>query len=67
MRVWFPDSFAAIPKEHTIFRYELPVAAATENDNPRNLVFEVNGSQFRNRAPDRANKKFKMHIDPDII
>jgi ribonuclease P protein subunit POP4 len=23
------------------------------------LVFELHGSQFENRAPDRANKKFK--------
>lgn len=32
----------------------------------RNLIFELQGSQFENRAPDRANKKFKMHVAKDI-
>jgi ribonuclease P protein subunit POP4 len=32
----------------------------------RPLVFELHGHQFESRAPDRANKKFKMHIDPDL-
>jgi len=30
------------------------------------LVFELHGEQFKNRAVDRANKKFKMHIPPDL-
>lgn len=31
-----------------------------ENEEARKpLVFELHGSQFENRAPDRANKKFK--------
>jgi ribonuclease P protein subunit POP4 len=30
------------------------------------LVFEINGEQFKNRAPDRAKKSFKMHNQPDL-
>jgi len=32
----------------------------------KKLVFELYGEQFKNRAVDRANKKFKMHIPPDL-
>jgi len=43
------------------------MAAANESQLPhRPLVFELHGSQFENRAPDRANKKFKQHIDPEL-
>jgi len=57
---------AAIPKEHTIFRFTVPLPArqedgeTTENKEARrDLVFELHGSQFENRPVDRANKKFK--------
>ena len=33
--------------------------ATGERENPKELVFELHGSQFQNRAVDRANKKFK--------
>jgi len=61
-----------VPKEHTIFKFELPIDGeqASRDDEAfetrRALVFELHGSQFENRAPDRANKKFKLHIDPDL-
>jgi ribonuclease P protein subunit POP4 len=29
-------------------------------------VFEIFGEQFQTRAPDRANKKFRIHYQPDI-
>ena len=32
----------------------------------KRLVFELHGEHFKNRAVDRANKKFKMHIPPDL-
>ena len=32
----------------------------------KNLVFELHGDQFRYRAVDRANKKFKTHFLPDL-
>ncbi|KAF2010083.1 RNase P/MRP, p29 subunit [Aaosphaeria arxii CBS 175.79] len=54
-----------IPKEHTIYRMEIPLEAAENVETPRPLVFEINGEQFQNRAPDRANKKYKMHYQPD--
>ena len=65
----------AIPKKHTIFHFEIPQqdqnlkvnadeeVTAEESTRPpvlRNLVFELHGSQFENRAIDRATKKFKQ-------
>lgn len=35
-------------------------------DDTGKLIFELHGEQFKNRAVDRANKKFKMHIPPDL-
>lgn len=69
------DEIKTVPKEHTVFRFEVPVPGAQgdgetgtagEAARSRPLVFEIYGSQFETRAPDRANKKFKMHIDPDL-
>ncbi len=37
-----------------------------EVTNARSLVFELHGSQFENRAPERANKKFKQKNMPDL-
>ena len=63
---------AAIPKEHSIFRFTVPVPAAEQSavkdekepqdsatNIPPPLIFELHGSQFENRPVDRANKKFK--------
>ncbi|OMP84187.1 Ribonuclease P protein subunit p29 [Diplodia seriata] len=57
-----------IPKEHTVFRFEIPLGSEGGEGakKPRNLVFELHGSQFENRAPDRANKKFKQHAMFDL-
>ncbi|KMU89559.1 hypothetical protein CIHG_07367 [Coccidioides immitis H538.4] len=57
----------AIPKEHTVFRFKIPVptgpfAEDEQSQAPetlKDLVFELHGSQFENRPADRANKKFK--------
>lgn len=62
----------AIPKEHTVFRFTVPLPTSEESaDDQRSkqasdtsdalkpLVFELHGSQFENRPVDRANKKFK--------
>ncbi|KAL1636167.1 hypothetical protein SLS58_009935 [Diplodia intermedia] len=59
---------ATIPKEHTVFRFEIPLGSEGGEGakKPRNLVFELHGSQFENRAPDRANKKFKQHAMFDL-
>lgn len=52
----------AIPKEHTIFRFQVPLLTSSREDvktNQPDLIFELHGSQFENRPADRANKKFK--------
>ncbi|KAK4560947.1 hypothetical protein LTR86_004902 [Recurvomyces mirabilis] len=50
-----------LPKEHSIFRFEIPFEDAAEGAvQSRPLVFEIYGSQFENRAPDRANKKISQ-------
>lgn len=60
-------SVLAVPKEHTVFRFSVPLPEP-QNDTTegsgdtsagKNLVFELHGSQFENRPVDRANKKFK--------
>ncbi|KAG5204007.1 Ribonuclease P protein subunit [Trichophyton interdigitale] len=53
-----------VPKEHTIFRFEIPHPSDPDTEartgfEAKNLVFEIHGNQFENRAPERANKKFK--------
>jgi ribonuclease P protein subunit POP4 len=59
-----------LPKEHTIFQFELPeVPKEGEADPgapPKKLVFEIHGEQFQHRSVDRANKKFKQHFLPDL-
>lgn len=64
-----------MPKEHTVFRFEVPVSDGIgggeggregEKTVSKPLVFEIHGSQFESRAPDRANKKFKVHISSDL-
>ncbi|KAK4546123.1 hypothetical protein LTR36_002260 [Oleoguttula mirabilis] len=56
-----------VPKEHTLFRFEVPFEQEDGVEGVRKpLVFEIHGSQFENRAPDRANKKVKPHFDPDL-
>ena len=62
------DSTLVVPKEHTIFRFEIPLPSSIqstgkEEDKMAPLVFELNGSQLETSAPGRATKKFKMHVD----
>ena len=37
-----------------------------EEKKPKDLVFELHGDQFKYRAADRANRKFKSHFLPDL-
>jgi ribonuclease P protein subunit POP4 len=63
------DSLKTVPKEHTVFRFEVPFAEVDQqekNTAKKPLVFDIYGSQFEHRAPDRANKKFKLHVDPHL-
>jgi len=60
-----------VPKEHSVFRFEVPRSVSDSSSDATDastkpVVFEIHGSQFENRAPDRVNKKFKQHIDPDL-
>ncbi|CAC9895830.1 unnamed protein product [Aureobasidium pullulans] len=66
------DILLAVPKEYTVFRFEVPFieedndgdSQMTESQKP--FIFELHGSQFQKRAADRAARKFKQHIDPDL-
>lgn len=72
------NEFKTIPKKHTIFQFEIPQpesdqslnedesARAEAKGGPAHLVFELHGSQFENRAPDRATKKFKQRNLNDL-
>ncbi|EAS35308.3 ribonuclease P complex subunit Pop4 [Coccidioides immitis RS] len=61
------NEMKTIPKEHTVFRFKIPVPTGPfvedeQSQAPetlKDLVFELHGSQFENRPADRANKKFK--------
>lgn len=71
----------AIPKKHTVFRFEISRLNEKAIGSPdisdgkqsgegtltqKNLVFELHGSQFENRATDRATKKFKQRNMSDL-
>ncbi len=77
------DEVKTLPKEHTLFRFEVPPLGGADAEDAEdgggeggdggrkgnglgNLVFELHGDQFRYRAADRANKKFKTHFLPDL-
>ena len=69
----------AVPKCHTIFQFEIPQPRRTDvglgsytesvehsKFTHQNLIFELHGSQFENRATDRATKKFKQRRLDDL-
>ena len=78
--------YLVVPKEHTIFRFEVSRSPPTatddmvdtgqndgkhdeqneERDVQQKLVFEMFGSQFANRAPERATKKVKLRVPSDL-
>ncbi|KAF2121547.1 ribonuclease-like protein P complex subunit Pop4 [Lophiotrema nucula] len=60
------NQLKTVPKEHTVFRFEVPLPSKEGEEEPRPLSFEIVGEQFQNRAPDRATKKYKMHYQPDL-
>jgi ribonuclease P protein subunit POP4 len=49
-----------------VFRFEIPLERKDGDEEKKSLVFEIFGEQFQTRAPDRANKKFRIHYQPDI-
>ncbi|KAF3033188.1 hypothetical protein E8E12_002769 [Didymella heteroderae] len=56
----------SVPKEHTIFAFEIPMADHGDEGQGKPLQFEILGEQFQTRAPDRANKKFRLHYQPGL-
>ncbi|RKF59447.1 RNases MRP/P 32.9 kDa subunit [Erysiphe neolycopersici] len=94
------DEVKIIPKEGTVFRFQLPIPDTpescssvktvgiipcsniaiaaepqiealksniqVESERRKNIVFELHGDQFRHRAADRANRKFKPHFLPNL-
>ncbi|KAL9089416.1 MAG: hypothetical protein Q9165_005737 [Trypethelium subeluteriae] len=65
------NELKVLPKEHTIFRFEVPLPVVATSDGQKStqsapLIFELRGSQFETSAPARAMKKFKIHVDPDL-
>lgn len=62
------DKVKTVPKEHTMFRYEVPVPAGQDGEEKEKkpLVFEILGEQFQCRGADRANRKFRMHYQRDV-
>lgn len=62
-----------IPKEHTVFRFEVPVVdppvgreGSRVDGAARSMVFELHGSQFMYRAADRVGRKFKQKPVTDL-
>ncbi|THW42566.1 RNase P/MRP, p29 subunit [Aureobasidium pullulans] len=66
------NELKTVPKEYTVFRFEVPFVESDNDgdtqmaDPQKPFIFELHGSQFQNRAADRAARKFKQHIDPDL-
>ncbi|PVI03564.1 RNase P/MRP, p29 subunit [Periconia macrospinosa] len=71
------NKLKVVPKEHSMFRFEVPVLDPGEEDGrnkedetdpngSKPLVFEVLGEQIQVRGSERANRKFRLHYQPDI-
>lgn len=67
------DGVKSLPKEHTVFGVEVSLEKGKGEDGEgkggegrRPLVFEINGEMFQTRAPDRANRKFRIHFQKDL-
>ncbi|KAJ6259349.1 hypothetical protein Dda_6249 [Drechslerella dactyloides] len=54
-----------IPKEYSVFRFEIPWPEAT-NQAAQPIVLELHGSSFIFRAAERMNKKFKAKAMDDL-
>lgn len=56
----------SVPKEHTVFSITIPLPARDGEEAPKPLELELFGEMLQTRAADRANKKFRMHYQPDL-
>ncbi|KAK4130637.1 RNase P/MRP, p29 subunit [Trichocladium antarcticum] len=68
-----------VPKEGTVFRFEVPVPVPTgstpgggapaerqEEQASNSMVFEIHGEQFQFRSADRASRKFRSHFSKKL-
>ncbi|KAK4166646.1 ribonuclease P protein subunit p29 [Cladorrhinum sp. PSN259] len=71
-----------VPKEGTVFRFEVPVPVPKKEEEggkegeeggekqkkeeSSNMVFEVHGEQFQFRSADRASRKFRAHFSKKL-
>lgn len=62
-----------VPKEYTVFRIEIPLEVVDESTAPSSaddaspfVAIEIQGSQFAHRPVERATRKLKLHLPPDI-
>ena len=61
------DTVKSVPKEQTVFAFEISLRTGGEDEaEGKPLRFEIMGEQFQTRAPDRANKKFRLHYQPGL-
>ncbi|QDS71909.1 hypothetical protein FKW77_000405 [Venturia effusa] len=72
------DEVKIVPKEYSVFRFEVPLVNEVGEDGENGkkatggsdmaipLVFELYGHFFQTRAPERASKKFVLHLHPDL-
>ncbi|KAK4151793.1 putative rRNA and tRNA processing protein [Chaetomidium leptoderma] len=74
--VTIKDRVKLVPKEGTVFRFEVPVPdlrkgvvegqAGEGEEKMCNLVFEIHGEQFQFRSADRASRKFRSHFSKKL-
>lgn len=68
-----------VPKEGTVFRFEVPVPAPKAggegvsegqpdggDGQPSQMIFEIHGEQFQFRSADRASRKFRSHFSKKL-
>jgi ribonuclease P protein subunit POP4 len=69
------DRVKLVPKEGTVFRFEVPVPVpvvkgkAGEEGGQKEasvMVFEIHGEQFQFRSADRASRKFRSHFSKKL-
>lgn len=73
------DGVKVVPKEGTVFRFEVPVSVSgagaglggeggegEEIPQAEKMVFEIHGEQFQFRSADRASRKFRSHFSKKL-
>ncbi|EGW30499.1 uncharacterized protein SPAPADRAFT_157605 [Spathaspora passalidarum NRRL Y-27907] len=59
--------FKVIPKQHTLFAFDLILPSKEEQEEEECIPFTIIGSRFEVRSVDRSGKKFKNHSIDDIL